>query len=166
MQVLSSSCKSCHSTLPLAKQMGTLNVMVHWRPSGPNTSVIRPPSEWASCTPRSKTERTWWNAVAFCPLESFASNLGMIPRGHHDHDLVLNFWGMIESVKNRHSIPWQSFLATWVYGPGKNESAENCKRAILNVVGLVCIMIPFCRMNLIKVILVIRRDTWWIVPVN
>jgi hypothetical protein len=53
-------------------------------------------------TPRSRTERTWWKAVAFCPLESFASNLGMIPRGFHDHDLFLNFQGMIQSVKKRH----------------------------------------------------------------
>jgi hypothetical protein len=38
------------------------------------------------------------------------------------------------------------------------KSAENYKRAILNVVELVCIMIPFSGMNLIKVVLVIRRE--------
>jgi hypothetical protein len=27
-------------------------------------------------------------------------------------------------------------------------------------------MIPFSGMNLIKVVLVVRRDTWWIVPVD
>jgi hypothetical protein len=48
----------------------------------------------------------------------------------------------------------------------KNKAAENYKRAILNVVELVCIMIPFSGMNLIKVVLVVRRDTWWIVPVD
>jgi hypothetical protein len=41
----------------------------------------------------------------------------------------------------------------------ENKSTENYKHAILNVVELVCIMIPFSGMNLIKVILVIRRDT-------
>jgi hypothetical protein len=41
----------------------------------------------------------------------------------------------------------------------ENTSTENYRRAILNVVELVCIMIPFSGMNLIKVILVIRRDT-------
>jgi hypothetical protein len=40
-----------------------------------------------------------------------------------------------------------------------NKSAENYKHAILNVVELVCIMIPFSRVNLIKVVLVVRRDT-------
>jgi hypothetical protein len=110
---------SLPSTLPLAKQMGTLNVRVRWRPSGPNTSVMRPPSECAARTPHSRTERTWWKAVVFCPLESFASNLGMIPRGHHDHDLFLNFRVMIESVKKRHSIPCRSFLVTWVWSRKK-----------------------------------------------
>jgi hypothetical protein len=41
----------------------------------------------------------------------------------------------------------------------ENKSAENYKCAILNVLELVCIMIPFSGMNLIKVILVGRRDT-------
>jgi hypothetical protein len=41
----------------------------------------------------------------------------------------------------------------------KNKAAENYKCAILNVVELVCIMIPFSGMNLIKVVLVVRRDT-------
>jgi hypothetical protein len=41
----------------------------------------------------------------------------------------------------------------------KNKAAENYKHAILNVVELVCIMIPFSGMNLIKVVLVVRRDT-------
>jgi hypothetical protein len=41
----------------------------------------------------------------------------------------------------------------------ENKSAENYKRAILNVLELVCIVIPFSGMNLIKVILVIRSDT-------
>jgi hypothetical protein len=41
----------------------------------------------------------------------------------------------------------------------ENKSKENYKRAILNVVELVCIMIPFSRMNLINVIIVVRRDT-------
>jgi hypothetical protein len=41
----------------------------------------------------------------------------------------------------------------------ENKSTENYKCGILNVVELVCIMIPFSRMNLIKIILVITRDT-------
>jgi hypothetical protein len=84
----------------------------------------------------------------------------MIPRGHHDHDLFINFQGMIESVKNRHSIPWLPVISgNMSTVQEENKSTENYKRAILNVVELVCIMIPFSRMNLIKVILVLRRDT-------
>jgi hypothetical protein len=41
----------------------------------------------------------------------------------------------------------------------KSKAPENYKHAILNVVELVCIMIPFSGMNLIKVVLVVRRDT-------
>jgi hypothetical protein len=41
----------------------------------------------------------------------------------------------------------------------ENKPAENYKHAILNVLELVCIMIPFSRMNLINLILVVRRDT-------
>jgi hypothetical protein len=41
----------------------------------------------------------------------------------------------------------------------ENESTENYKHAVLNVVELVCLMIPFHRMDLIKVILIIWRDT-------
>jgi len=82
---------SLPSTSLLNRQMGTLNVMVHWRPSGPKTSVIRPPSKWASRTPLSRTRRTLWNAMAFCPLVPFDSNFGWIPRGRHDHDLFRMF---------------------------------------------------------------------------
>jgi hypothetical protein len=42
---------------------------------------------------------------------------------------------------------------------GLHHGHENYKCSILNVVELVCIMIPFSGMNLIKVVLVVRRDT-------
>ncbi len=36
---------SLPSTSPFHRQMGTLNVTVHWSPPFPRTSVIRPPSK-------------------------------------------------------------------------------------------------------------------------
>jgi hypothetical protein len=83
----------------------------------------------------------------------------MIPRGGHDHDLFLNCRRMIESVKNIDTQYLPVISGNMSMAQEENKSTENYKCAILNVAELVCIMIPFSGMNLIKVILVIRRDT-------
>jgi hypothetical protein len=81
-------------------------VMVLWRPSEPKTSVMIPPSKWASCTFRSITQRTW------CAVD--ATLAWILRHRHHLGCLMsigtqlrnrLNTWSLVIEATGPNAFP-------------------------------------------------------------